>query len=475
MNNQRIAMGKKKSVLFVLTIPCITFVLVIYCALNDFNVPTTACSPNATPPCRGGGYVLVLRYSGQQGAGIKAVSSLQQWIRDLHLPMTIVEPFVQNSVLGVRPARHGRSKSIKFGEMFDLVNFNAVSRSEGLAEMIPWSTYRSNAFGQAVWIKMVPSDTLTEPTIIGEDERSSETCRIRTITGPDKTSVSLCQVRDVKVYWKFATTHSLSSDEVYNTVLRGLDPSNITLIFSLWRGTWEAEKHAVSPIQQQNTTFYQEQKKFQDSQNLRDSAISYQKMFLAASGVGAQDRYVAVMIRAEHSVLEFLGKRSKNTSQDLKKCMDQLVRETDTAMKEVGGGGLLVTSDVGYYGSGSWSSTISSPDKGDVEEVERTVKRTVERLYAGRQGWTFDQWERSFVEASGGVEERGYIAALQRVLATDRKAACLVLVGGGLFQELSLKQYLHHTRNHAQSRCIRMVCMQRNYQASFTSMLKKAS
>ena len=412
-----------------------------------------------------GGHVLVLKYSGQQGAGVQALSSLQQWISNLGLPMKVVEPFIQNSVLGIHPAEKANEKSVRFGEMFDLDNFNDVSRRKGLAEMIPWSVYRASAQGQAaVFVHMVAIDRHTSfsaPTMSWQDGGSGE-CKVTEITGPDKTSVSLCQGRRAEAYWKFANTHTLSSEEVYNSILGGLDPSNVTLIFSLWRGPWQVEK---------NAEFLQLE--YKDSQNLLNSAIAYQNKFLAAPGV--ESRYVAVMIRAEHSILEFLAMRSKNTSKDLEKCMDELVKETDAAMKAVDASGLFVTSDVGYFGSGSWNKTISSPEKGDVADVERRVKRTVERLYAGRQGWTFEEWERSFVEASGGVDERGYVAALQRVVATDRKAACLVLLGGGIFHELSLKQYLYNTNNRTQPCCVRMVCMQRKYRESLTSMLEKAS
>ena len=77
------------------------------------------------------------------------------------------------------------------------------------------------------------------------------------------------------------------------------------------------------------------------------------------------------------------------------------------------------------------------------------MKRAVERLYEGREGWNFDQWEQRFIDSLGGVTDRGYVAALQRVLASSSKAACLVLMGGGRFQELSLESYLYHTREPA--------------------------
>ena len=45
-----------------------------------------------------------------------------------------------------------------------------------------------------------------------------------------------------------------------------------------------------------------------------------------------------------------------------------------------------------------------------------TVKRTVCAL--SNHEWTFDEWEKSFVQATGGMDSPTYIAALQRTVAS---------------------------------------------------------
>ena len=54
-------------------------------------------------------------------------------------------------------------------------------------------------------------------------------------------------------------------------------------------------------------------------------------------------------------------------------------------------------------------------------------------------GWNFKNWEESFTKATGGIEDKSYIAALQRTLAT--RAECLIMIGGGSFQDLTMKDY----------------------------------
>ena len=69
---------------------------------------------------------------------------------------------------------------------------------------------------------------------------------------------------------------------------------------------------------------------------------------------------------------------------------------------------------------------------------------------------SFEVWEETFVTAADGVTTPGYIAALQRTLASQ--ANCLVLMGGGHFQDLALQEYkrLHPVKKKA---CVHYVCV----------------
>ena len=424
------------------------------------------------PTCCPSGFVLVMRYAGQQGAGIRALKSVQNWIKDLDLPMMIVEPFLQNSVMGVHPQKKGEEQSVKFSDMFDMDTFNAVSRSEGSPEMIAWSDYIiTNATREAVFIEMkgiYTKEKFQPPTIQQSihDGRGLNECTIQTITAPDNRRISLCQVREVKAKWIYRDTRILTHEDMYDSILRGLDPTNVTLIFSFWHGLWEVatDSEAVHNITDNDSSTDLDHK-FQDSPKLHHYMEIYQKKFLTAAEE-RESRYVAVMIRAEHTVRQLKWDKRSKIPEKLEECLYELQDETNEAMRLVGASKLLVTSDVGNYGSGTWHSRSN-------EVFHSRVKRGVERLYMGREGWSFEQWEHSFIDSLGGVTDRGYVAALQRVLATSSKTACLVLMGGGRFQELSLENYLHNTRHKPHTRCVQLVCMERLFEELFKSMLAK--
>ena len=455
-----------------LTLQCVAFVLLTYSyvyvpprlTLLRRQIEHEPSASDDPPTFCHSGFVLVLQYAGQQGAGVKELQSVLKWIKDLGLPMMVVEPFLQNSVMGVHPRKKGEEQSVKFSDVFDMDSFNAVSRSEGSPEMIAWSDYITNAPREAVFIKMQKSRQFQHPGIQQTIDKGPNECTVMTITAPDDTSVSLCQVREVSTYWnREKSTHKFSDEDVYGTVLRGLDPANVSLVFTLWASPWTFKDVTTND---DNSTDLDH--KLKDSPKLHHYMEVYQNKFLTDPG-DIESRYVAVMIRAEHSLLQLMAEKRFNIPANIQECLYELQTKTKEAMSAVGTNKLLVTSDVGNYGSISWHGR----GKQMVVDIQHRVKRAVERLYKGREGWSFEQWEQSFIETLGGVTDRGYVAALQRVLAASNKTACLVLMGGGRFQELSLETYLHHTRHQPHKRCVYLVCMEKTFTDLFNSMLTK--
>ncbi len=113
--------------------------------------------------------------------------------------------------------------------------------------------------------------------------------------------------------------------------------------------------------------------------------------------------------------------------------------------EEEEGEGTFVTADIGMFGSKSWNEReeLSEQDKASIfNRVQQFV--TTELLC---NDLTFSQWEDSFVNIAQDRDDQGYIAALQRVIAS--RADCVVIVGGGNFIKMALGEYLgnHHSLN----------------------------
>ena len=416
------------------------------------------------------GYVIALRYSGQQGAGMKALLSLQRWVRDVRLPMKIVEPFIVKSVLGA--FKNSAAQEFKFSDLFDLAQFNDVSRSEGVAELISWDTYVAQAPSNAVLVKFIIPANRTSPVPSPKVVWSVQPGREKCWKGEYFPKIKhfkinyekLCFVRVVIAHFRFLSSHTISSDEVCRYVLSGLDPSNCTLVFNLWRGPWKVFDPLLPPpascryysdrfnyhfIRNESALFIKE--KLKESPRLLRDIKSYQGMFLNRS---AAMSYIAVMLRAEHAVLR--NWRNKNLNDpvhtQLRHCLDEAAVKAESIMKELGTQDVFVTADIGIYGSHSWSKTMGliHSTQEELATIRTEIKDTVSRLY--RKKWMLDEWEKTFSLATGGLDDSGYVAALQRGVAS--KASCLVLLGGGSFQTLALDNYLNRNKS-----CVHYVCI----------------
>ena len=161
------------------------------------------------------------------------------------------------------------------------------------------------------------------------------------------------------------------------------------------------------------------------------------------------------MLRSEQLVHSTTGNMDEKFAV-IRTCLgsvETLTRQLQTSNDTHALGRTFVSVDVGRFGSGSWHTTLQ--DAADaVEKFSLTVQDAVIAMV--NTTMTFLEWESGFVKSSGGIEDRGYIAALQRTIAS--RADCLVLVGGGNFIKLALHEYL---LNHPdpQTWCIHYVCV----------------
>ena len=167
--------------------------------------------------------------------------------------------------------------------------------------------------------------------------------------------------------------------------------------------------------------------------------------------LGGADKTIAIMLRVER----FLTLKYSNETLD--SCLDKTVG-VFTGLREQSqwsSSQPFLTLDIGRYGSGIMQSNESVLKfNQSLAYVTQSVTDLLHRVYGGR--WrNLEEWEASFAEATEGITERGYVAMLQRNIAVQ--ADCLVLMGGGSFQEVAATHYLQAHPDPAQQ-CLHIVC-----------------
>ena len=105
-------------------------------------------------------YIIILRYGGQQGAGAKAIMSFQCWETHSALPgsVHIVEPALPNAIL----TGDITESTLTFGDLFDLDQFNSISRKINYTEIITADQYFTESSRKIVFVSVQNNKCLKE-------------------------------------------------------------------------------------------------------------------------------------------------------------------------------------------------------------------------------------------------------------------------------------------------------------------------
>ena len=387
------------------------------------------------------GYVVAMRYSGQQGTGIQALMSLQCWIGSFNLPMLILEPIL-NETEFISFSNVFETSLLQFSDLFDISQFNSASESMKFAQLGSQDHFYKNAPRKVIYVNSSRSRRFKgtkPPTLIWTASKEND-CYSEVYI-PD----GFCVVRviDLTSQWSMQKSYQIFSvAEMHEIIFGRWSPQEITLIFRQWHTPWYVLNPTLQqPSQCRNIRNISTESQFYPSRRLLTDVHYYENHFL-----GSRNK-LAVMLRLERMTMQLNIKkhRSDNSSET---CLSEAVEAAEQMWsKDIEYSKPIVAVDVGKYGSRSWRKNV------DMMKLKQQANSTLSLLFHNQ--WTFEQWENSFTQAARGITNSGYIAALQRTLAS--RADCLVLLGGGYFQDLALNDYL---RNHPkkEQRCVHLVC-----------------
>ncbi len=437
---------------------------------------------------RSHGFVLTSQYAGQQGAAMLALISQQCWVKRSHLPMKIVEPFLRNSFLYGFPSTYKRKRStdVRLRDLVDLNQFNSISHEQGIDRLASWEEFVANSPREIIVVMVrhsSPQDLLPDVWAAENDSQRKHKCYSRpliTIQGMSslaRYSQTFCIVRVIHL-----VPDSLGQ---IDAIFGSHDAREVTLVFDWWSWHWDpAGSNALwntrSGTQLTCRASIRDHlnDKLVPSQQLLRYAQDYEQRYLGwgreedEGGVsrGANMTQVpkrcvsiAVMLRIERVVRDaWMIGRGGTDSKLLSKvnsCLAKVVEFTkDLQVKRGAERKVFVVSDFGRFGSKTWRSE-KRPSKEKKREIfERVQNVTATQLV--HSSLSFNQWENSFVSVTEGKDDPGYIAALQRVLAS--RADCLIMVGGGNFMKLAFGDYLSHHPS-TPDQCVRFVCFNKRF------------
>ena len=438
------------------------------CSLrDDYCSSSRVAGDNSLPR----GYLVNLKYDGQQASAEHALVLQQCWLGALNLSNTyIVEPFLRQTVYqGYPPQQIGRGsqKALLFSDLHDLDHYNTVSRRRGFAQVATWQDFLKNSPRRVVFVNL--GSTHLDPTHYSMEcpNNTSQNCCLLS-PNPDGldffTRRGYCVVKIINIH---TPGHTLGDESLREHLYGSWRPEDVTVVFRHWMQANSAQHFSQCYRIFRRSVMTE---LLAPSKQLLEESAVYRDMFLG----GRMSPVLSVMIRVERVIEQSVeGGHAVVARQNgamrrayLDKCFKSLF---ETADKLSNNTEPFVMADIGKFSSNSWNRILTELNysKSEARHVFDTTRRAVERLV----NQSFTQWEGTFVRSTANSSQwksPAYISALQRTIAVS--SDCLLLFGGGNFQEVALSAYLQKHPSKS-TQCVHIVCASKSLQRNLIDIL----
>ena len=424
-------------------------------------------SPTSTVRYGTYNYIITQTYGGQMTRAIRNLMLQQCWGAHLGHTSYIVEPFIAHSNL-----YHSSSfwtgldkgelhEAARFSEFYDLQYYNLKSQEDKSLRLVTWENFIENAPRNSV-ILVVPQQSCN----LGSSKavpsvKLLSNCSFTSSFHDFITGLERYNFRIIKIVCVHCSglVSPLTVKELRNEL--NLVGQSISLLINTWRNfafisSWLRIPNFCKLSENPSTST-----RLRPGLLVTNHTQYYKRIILRSKHV------VALMLRIERFLMQQMA---RSTTHNLSSCVRTALGIHDKIKEGKKDTGTFLTLDVGRFGSHVMQSSVAvsrlASHEGDsTESITSLAEDTVKHIYNGR--FTLKSWEETFIEASGGITEMGYIAMLQRNVATE--ADCLILMGGGSFQQVAAYQYI---KNHPDpsDRCLHTVCVTQSFDKSFMDL-----
>ena len=366
------------------------------------------------------------------------------------------------------PPHHLATDALVFSDLHDLGHYNNVSQSRGFAQVATWRDFLENAPRSIVFINLGSSYSAGTINYSMDCYNTSQRNCCLLIPRHDgmeflsKNGFCVIKVLDMRL-----PEYNLSDQNFREILFAHWRPEEVTVVFSHWMQANSAQRlpQCFRIFRRQIMSELQV-----PSEQLLEESVAYREKFLG----GRMKQMLSVMIRVErvieqiveggHSAIARENEASRRAY--LEKCFSTLIKTVNrfNSAEEP-----FVMTDTGKFSSNSWNRILSELNysKTEAGQVFNMTERAVEMLVNQQ----FQEWEKTFVNLTTKTNHwrsPAYIAALQRTVAINSE--CLLLFGGGNFQETALSAYLKKHPN-SSTQCVYIVCASKSLRRNLLDIL----
>ncbi len=401
--------------------------------LNKKNTAYSVVEPNS-PRTQSEGFLVSLGFWEQQTQGLLNFHQLQCLAN--HIGMRVVEPFLTGTSYSLNPAIKDAES---LGKLINMDVWNSkLSSAHGYQPVLSWEIFKQEAPMQLIIHCIQYRAAGVFPRSIdfnGIQNGCSKECYEQF-----DPLLLLLQQEGFKQIRKSCTnvlklslTSTVSFKEFKESIFARYDPSTVTVIFDEFRGLDPHLGGVRLPLQLDSPCIHTRRLPpkiiVPSAQIMKDAERYYTKI---AKNVGILARIEKIHAN-RHTFIE---------------CVEKAVQIKEELYKNQSLRNTFLSMDVGKYGS-------TSVNIFHANQLLTQGQTLFEKVYTQEENWTFQEWEKSFssIASSGNV---AYVANLQRTIAA--KATCLILIGGGSFQEQAEQWHREQFYPELSNQCVYTVC-----------------
>ena len=418
-----------------------------------------ALSQDSTSQLDSQGHILVYSSYEEQTNGARNLWQLEIWAK--LLDMKVAEPFAVNSIFGIMGIAPNFNQTLQFGDYYDIEIWNQeVVKYHGVP-LTKWEEFLSKAPRKAIIFNTAMRSGMTESMIFSygvDNMKRINPSKHEQISGNDvawlKNKFYIVKVVNcVRNLYNYNL--ALTLEELKSNVFGKLRPNEVTLIIVNWIGMHRIQLKLAPPAFVHATTI-----QFvlpYNSDSVAPKILPSQKVLKAYEAFLSENfgnqKYVGIVFRT-HTILYYhVGNKFASRKTHLLECSKNLSQELDKVRnkwKIFMAYDLGTFGSVGYYDSTNDKRLIPIRDQifSDVFKGSLQVGQRIEML----------------IKAAGGIKDTGFIALLEKTIATH--ADCIILLGQlSSFVQLSATDY---TLLHDTDKCVVSICSEKFYDTNGT-------
>ena len=352
------------------------------------------------------------------------------------LGIMVVEPFAEDSTFEMIKLAPNFSKSLRFGDYFDKDKWNKMVVSNGGKPLVVWEEFISKAPRDAIILYTLKRPDLEEPLTIAYDDEVQPKCKLGTLKILKDDLLWLNStfnlIRTVCYLCDQNKPHPIPIEEFTAHVFGNSKPSEVTLITVGWFGV----RGTRLELQTKNKMSWALDEVPQPSRRIVKAYEAYKSRYIG------DHKYIGVIFRTHH-VLYFSPKAGQlEEDKYLFQCSKNLSHVLNKVRADWK---IFLAYDMGAFGSINYQIKFT-------ERLAPIRDQIFLDVFNG--SLQIKEREEMLKQAAGGITDKGFIAQLEKVIATN--ADCIILLGAhSTFIRSSAVQYMSL---HPTNKCVVSIC-----------------